>query len=112
MKNVKFVLIGNEHNYAITCSNSFLIDCREEISRRLLKSKQTNDDEPDQPIKSKSQTYDNDIYAVDDDDDNRPSANRRKQINATKQKETEHSKSLQALVDERKKKQGNSTDFI
>lgn len=81
-----------------------------------MRSKQTNDDDdddPDQATKSKPQTYDNDIYAVDDDDDDYQStANRRKQINASKQKETQHSKSLQALVVERKKKQGNMKDFI
>ena len=57
-----------------------------------------------------SHQFDNDIYAEDDDDDDddyRSSANRRKQANASKQKETEHSKSLQLLVEGRKKKQGN-----
>jgi hypothetical protein len=52
----------------------------------------------------KSNLFDNDIYAEDDDDDYRSSTNRRKQINQTKQKETEHSKSLQLLVEGRKKK--------
>lgn len=54
----------------------------------------------------KSNAYDNDIYAEDDDDEYGSSTNRRKQINASKQKETEHSKSLQLLVEGRKKKQG------
>jgi hypothetical protein len=54
----------------------------------------------------KSNSFDKDIYAEDDEDDYRASTNRRKQINATKQKETEHSKSLQLLIEGRKKKQG------
>jgi hypothetical protein len=51
--------------------------------------------------------FDNDIYAEDDDDDDyRMSTNRRKQINASKQKETEHNKSLQLLIEGRRKKLG------
>lgn len=70
-----------------------------------------HDDESDHEKTSdnstrKSNLFDNDIYAEDDDDDYRSSANRRKQTNATKQKETEHSKSLQMLIEGRKKKQG------
>ena len=80
----------------------------------MLKSKQANsdDDDHDHPIKSKSQTYDNDIYAAEDDDDYRSSANIRKQANASKQKETDHNKSLQALIVERKKKQGRVENLI
>lgn len=83
----------------------------------MLKSKQTDGDvdgdDLDQETKTKSRPYDNDIYAVDDDDDDyRTSANRRKQVNASKQKDTEHNKSLQALMVERKKKQGTVKNFI
>ena len=46
----------------------------------------------------KSNLLNNDIYAEDDEDDYRSSTNRRKLINASKQKETEHSKSLQLLI--------------
>jgi len=55
----------------------------------------------------KSNLFDNDIYAEDDEDDYRVSTNRRKQINASKQKDSEHNKSLQLLLEGRKKKQGN-----
>ena len=97
----------------------------EEINKRLkskaeesgIKSEEEGEiDEPDDDSdhdKSrknstrKSSQFDNDIYAEDDDDDeHRSSTDRRKQINASKQKETEHSKSLQLLVEGRKKKQG------
>jgi hypothetical protein len=57
----------------------------------------------------KSNVFDNDIYAEDDEDDYRISTNRRKQINASKQKDSEHNKSLQLLVEGRKKKQGNGS---
>jgi hypothetical protein len=53
----------------------------------------------------KSNLFDNDIYAEDDDDDFRSTSNRRKQVNASKQKETQHNKTLQVLIGERKKKQ-------
>ncbi|CAF1067804.1 unnamed protein product [Adineta steineri] len=101
-----------------------IIKRREEINKRLkskaeesgIKSEeegeiddQDDDSDNDKSNKTsirKSNLYDNDIYAEDDDDDDYPSStNRRKQINATKQKETEHSKSLQLLVEGRKKKQ-------
>ncbi len=103
-----------------------IIKRREEINKRLkskaeesgIKSEEEgeiddHDDESDHDRKNKnstrkSNTFDNDIYAEDDDDDYRSSANRRKQINATKQKETEHSKSLQLLVEGRKKKHGRN----
>ena len=100
----------------------------EEINKRLkskaeesgVKSEEEGEidegDDDSDPEKSKkntiraSQQFDNDIYAEDDDDeddDYRSSTNRRKQTNASKLKETEHSKSLQLLVEGRKKKQGN-----
>jgi hypothetical protein len=92
----------------------FLIYLREEISKKLKskneESKLESDD--DDEIQTKSNTLDNDIYAEDDEDDYRSSANRRKQVNATKQKDTQHSKSLQALLDERKKKQGKSVNRV
>lgn len=96
---------------------------REEINKRLkskaeesgAKSEEEGEiDEDDEDIPTRSMTttsgaLSNDIYAEDDeDDDYRSSTNRRKQINASKQKETEHSKSLQLLVEGRKKKQGQS----
>ncbi|CAF2526021.1 unnamed protein product [Rotaria sp. Silwood2] len=80
---------------------------REEISKKL-KSKITNhdDNDNDNETKTKSTLFDNNIYADDDDDDDYYlSANSRKQVNASKLKETQHSKSLQALIEERKKKQ-------
>ncbi len=92
---------------------------REEINKRLKskagesgsKSEEEGeiDDNDSDNNKStrKSNLFDNNIYAEDDDDDDyRASTNRRKQINASKQKETEHSKSLQLLIEGRKKKQG------
>ncbi|CAF4010981.1 unnamed protein product [Rotaria magnacalcarata] len=103
-----------------------IIKRREEINKRLkskaeesgIKSEEEgeidehdDDDESDHDKTSdhstrKSNLFDNDIYAEDDDDDDyRKLTNRRQQINATKQKETEHSKSLQILVEGRKKRQ-------
>jgi len=94
--------------------NSFF---SEEISKKLKskneESKEKSDDDTDNETKSKSNLFDNDIYAVDDDDDDyRPSTNHRKQVNETKQKETQHSKSLQVLVGERKKKQGKIRNLV
>jgi hypothetical protein len=88
----------------------------EEINKKLKSkndgSKIESDDDPDNDIKPKSNLFDNNIYAEDDEDDYRPSTNHRKQINASKQKETQHSKSLQVLVEERKKKQGKIRNSI
>ena len=95
----------------------------EEINKRLkskaeeseIKSEEEGeiDDESDHEksdgnLTHKSNLFDDDIYAEDDEDDYRASTNRRKQINASKQKETEHSKSLQLLIEGRKKKQGKN----
>jgi len=89
---------------------------REEISKKLKskneESKLKSDDDTDNETKTKSTILNNDIYAEDDEDEYRLSANRRKQVNATKQKETQHSKSLQALIEERKKKQGRTVDSV
>lgn len=80
---------------------------REEIVKKMKTRQKSDDETTDTESKSKSNTYDNDIYAAEDDDDEyRSSANRRKQVNANKQKETEHSKNLQLLIEERRKKQG------
>jgi len=86
---------------------------REEISKKLKskneESKLKSDDDTDNETKTKSTVLNNDIYAEDDEDDYRISTNRRKQINASKQKDSEHNKSLQLLVEGRKKKQGNGS---
>ncbi len=71
-----------------------------------------SDDDTDNEIKTKSKTFDDNIYAEDDDDDYQSSANRRKQVNATKQKDTQYNKSLQALLEERKKKQGKTVNSV
>ncbi|UJR09158.1 hypothetical protein I4U23_013406 [Adineta vaga] len=82
-----------------------ILNHREEISKKL-KSKQKPTDDTDKESKTKSTLFDDNIYAEDDDDDDhRGPANRRLQANASKQKETQHSKTLQALIEERKKKQ-------
>ncbi|CAF3774009.1 unnamed protein product [Rotaria magnacalcarata] len=75
---------------------------REEISKKL-KSKKIDHDDTDNETKPKSNSFDQNIYAEDEDEDY-SSANRRKQVNASKQQETQHSKTLKALMEERKKK--------
>jgi hypothetical protein len=121
MNNVKSSNDGRRKSSYSNKTNIFFF-IREEINKRL-KSKagesgskseeegeiDDHDDNDSDNTKStrKSNLFDNDIYAEDDDDDDyRASTNRRKQINASKQKETEHSKSLQLLIEGRKKKQG------
>ncbi|CAF1203249.1 unnamed protein product [Adineta steineri] len=92
-----------------------ILNHREEISKKLKskieESKLKSDDDTDNETKPKSTStlLDNDIYAEDDEDDNRLSSNHRKQVNASKQKETQHSKTLQTLVEERRKKQDEKT---
>jgi len=76
-----------------------------QISKKLKSKTKSEDDGADN--ETKTNLFDNDIYAEDDDDDYRSSTNRRRQVNASKQKETQHSKTLQALIGERKKKQGD-----
>ena len=73
-----------------------------------MKSKQKSGTDDDTETKNKSSLFDDNIYADDDEDDYRSSANRRQQANASKQKETQHSKTLQALIEKRKKKQGKN----
>jgi hypothetical protein len=88
-----------------------------EISKRLeAKGKQSQSKTPSSGAttnKKPSETiFDNDIYAADnddEDDEDRPSSHRRQEINASKQKDTQHSRVLQALIEERKKKQGLSS---
>lgn len=85
-----------------------------EISKRLeAKGKQSQSKTPSSGAttskKPSDPIFDNDIYAADnDDDEDRPSSHRRQEINASKQKDTQHSRVLQALIEERKKKQGLS----
>ncbi|CAF1103389.1 unnamed protein product [Adineta ricciae] len=81
-----------------------ILSHREEITKKL-KSKQKSGTDNDTETKTKSSLFDDNIYADDDEDDYRSSGNRRQQANASKQKETQHSKTLQALIEKRKKKQ-------
>ncbi|CAF4983597.1 unnamed protein product, partial [Rotaria magnacalcarata] len=60
----------------------------EEISKKL-KSKKIDHDDTDNETKPKSNSFDQNIYAEDEDEDY-SSANRRKQVNASKQQETQH----------------------
>lgn len=73
----------------------------EEIRKRLrLKTHSDSENETKKKTDLLSTTFDNDIYAAeDDDDDDRPSNSRRQP------KESQHSKSLQNYVQERRKKQ-------
>ncbi len=73
------------------------------------RNKKCDDDTDNEHSKTNSNLFDNDIYA---EDNYRSSANHHQQMNASKQKEPQHSKSLQVLVEKRKKEQGETRTSI